>query len=55
MKPHKLKCAFCKKHWTEVRHMIADRENGKAAICDECVLACVEMIFHRPAPAGEAA
>lgn len=39
-----IKCSFCKKENHEVAHMIQDRF---AAICDECVLLCIEILAEK--------
>jgi ATP-dependent Clp protease ATP-binding subunit ClpX len=39
-----LRCSFCGKGQAEVRKLIAGR---RAAICDECIHVCVDIIADR--------
>ena len=44
-----MKCSFCGKSNEEVEQMIA--ANDKIAICDECVMSCLEiLVYGEPDP-----
>ncbi len=45
MVEHKVNCSFCGKSNTEVqRVLVADAK--KAAICDECIIGCLEILIY---------
>ncbi len=52
MAQHKVNCSFCGKSNTEVQRVIITEH--KAAICDECILGCLELLIYEDDPNLEA-
>ena len=38
-------CAFCHRSEMEVKRIIISREHPSAAICNDCILTCIQCLF----------
>ncbi|MFV0420869.1 ClpX C4-type zinc finger protein [Oleidesulfovibrio sp.] len=47
-------CSFCGKSQKDVKRLVANSGDPLVAICDECVLLCVEILISEAASSDEA-